>query len=437
MSSTVFRRITSLFAIPLGLVLFSGSAGALPLAGFVHSSSATVQSGAMITPRIAPLSSGWVEGTDSLGDALYTPGQVVLRQNPVASTLQANLQGNLGYNLFITNSTGQQFQPGVVYQSSASMTLSVSGPITCDPTSDPTVTSAFLFDQVQYAAGRISSFALRFVCSGTVLGVDMRGALASGVVRSTPHQGYYAYESTGFISPYGNDAFLSYLGDLSATPLNQPIVGMAQTSDGGGYWMVASDGGIFAFGDAAFQGSMGGTPLNRPIVGMAATPDGGGYWMVASDGGIFAFGDAAFQGSMGGTPLNRPIVGMAANPSGGYWLVASDGGIFAFGGALFFGSAGNLVLNKPVVGMTATTDGHGYWFVASDGGIFSYGDASFHGSTGAISLNQPIVGMATVPSGAGYWLIATDGGIFAFNAPYLGSIPGDGVAVDDVVGLSV
>ena len=26
---------------------------------------------------------------------------------------------------------------------------------------------------------------------------------------------------------------------------------------------------------------------------MAATPDGKGYWLVASDGGIFTFGDAA------------------------------------------------------------------------------------------------------------------------------------------------
>ena len=33
---------------------------------------------------------------------------------------------------------------------------------------------------------------------------------------------------------------------------------------------------------------------------MAATPDGRGYWLVASDGGIFAFGDAPFHGSMGG-----------------------------------------------------------------------------------------------------------------------------------------
>jgi hypothetical protein len=55
---------------------------------------------------------------------------------------------------------------------------------------------------------------------------------------------------------------------------------------------------------------MGGAHLNRPIVGMASTADGGGYWLVASDGGIFSFGDAAFDGSMGGAPLNRPIVGM-------------------------------------------------------------------------------------------------------------------------------
>ena len=27
--------------------------------------------------------------------------------------------------------------------------------------------------------------------------------------------------------------------------------------------------------------------LNQPVVGMAATPDGKGYWLVASDGGVF------------------------------------------------------------------------------------------------------------------------------------------------------
>ena len=96
---------------------------------------------------------------------------------------------------------------------------------------------------------------------------------------------------------------------------------------------------------------------NRPIVGMAATPSGAGYWLVASDGGVFAFGDAGFSGSTGGLSLNRPIVGMAATPTGrGYWLVATDGGLFAFGDADFFGSTGAISLNRPIVGMAVTRD---------------------------------------------------------------------------------
>ena len=42
------------------------------------------------------------------------------------------------------------------------------------------------------------------------------------------------------------------------------------------------------------------TVLNKPVVGMAATPTGKGYWFVAADGGIFTFGDAQFFGSIGG-----------------------------------------------------------------------------------------------------------------------------------------
>ena len=73
---------------------------------------------------------------------------------------------------------------------------------------------------------------------------------------------------------------------------------MAATPDGGGYWLVASDGGIFAFGNAQFFGSTGNLNLVLPVVGMTTAPRGSGYWMVAADGGIFAFGSAGFFGSM-------------------------------------------------------------------------------------------------------------------------------------------
>ena len=86
---------------------------------------------------------------------------------------------------------------------------------------------------------------------------------------------------------------------------------MAPTPDGGGYWLVASDGGIFAFGDAHFFGSTGAVHLVQPVVGMAPVPHGAGYWLVASDGGVFAFGQAPFLGSTGAIHLTRPVVGMA------------------------------------------------------------------------------------------------------------------------------
>ena len=247
------------------------------------------------------------------------------------------------------------------------------------------------------------------------------GGLAAPVVglASTPDgSGYWLADAAGGVEAYGSA--VNY-GSLAGTRLNGAIAHIVSTSDGLGYWLVASDGGIFSFGDATFQGSMGNSRLNAPVVDMAPTSDGHGYWLVASDGGVFSFGDATFQGSMGGRHLNRPIVGLSADDAtGGYWLVATDGGIFSFD-APFFGSTGSIRLSQPVNGMTALANGRGYWFVASDGGVFNEGAASFHGSMGGTTLNAPVVGMAADRATGGYWLVASDGGIFSFGAPYYGS----------------
>ncbi len=250
--------------------------------------------------------------------------------------------------------------------------------------------------------------------------VGKASALAPPSPSPPAGDGYRFVASDGGIFSFGNAGLHGSLGALS---LNQPIIGMAGTSSRQGYWLVAADGGIFSFGDAKFHGSTGALKTNAPIVGMAATPDGGGYWMVASDGGIFAFGNAQFYGSAGGLTLNRPIVAMTATPDGkGYWLVASDGGIFAFGTAAFKGSTGHIKLNQNIVSMVSTPDGSGYWMVASDGGIFAFGSAAFHGSAGGLKLNRPVVSIAVTSSGNGYWMVASDGGIFSFgDATFLGS----------------
>jgi len=75
---------------------------------------------------------------------------------------------------------------------------------------------------------------------------------------------------------------------------------------------VASDGRIFALRRCHVpSGSDGLASRSRPpIVGIAATPTGNGYWEVGSDGAVYPFGDAQSYGSMAGKHLNAPIVGI-------------------------------------------------------------------------------------------------------------------------------
>ena len=212
-------------------------------------------------------------------------------------------------------------------------------------------------------------------------------------------------------------------GSAARMVLNRAIVDIGPTPSGNGYWLVATDGGIFAFGDARFLGSTGGHPSNQPIVGIAATPTGNGYWLAASDGGIFAFGDARFYGSTGATRLNRPDRRHRRHTDGnGYWLVASDGGIFAFGDARFFGSTGAMHLNRADRRhrrrrRPATATGSSRPTAASSRSATPASPAR----PAACASTSPITGIATA-HGGGYWLVGEDGGVFAFGgAPFLGS----------------
>ena len=97
---------------------------------------------------------------------------------------------------------------------------------------------------------------------------------------------------------------------------------MATDPATGGYWLVASDGGIFSFG-APFFGSTGAIHLNKPIVGMEASANGQGYRFEAVRRRRLLLRASPLPGSMGGQPLAAPVVGMAAdNATNGYWLAA-------------------------------------------------------------------------------------------------------------------
>jgi hypothetical protein len=97
---------------------------------------------------------------------------------------------------------------------------------------------------------------------------------------------------------------------------------------------------------------------------LAATPTGRGYWEVASDGGVFTFGDAVFHGSMGSRPLAASMVGIARTPDGrGYWLAGEDGAVFNFGDAQYLGGNQNAVPTPSIAAIRPTPDGRGYWLL--------------------------------------------------------------------------
>jgi hypothetical protein len=156
---------------------------------------------------------------------------------------------------------------------------------------------------------------LRLLCACALGAAFFAGVMPTPARAATPKAASRKVTANS-VAAFGT----TWLGDPSDGVLAAPIVGLATTPDGAGYWLVSSDGGVFTYGDERFFGSAGNMQLNSPIVGMAATPDAGGYWLVASDGGVFTYGDAAFQGSELGD-ANTPAVGIAAVAHGGY-LVA-------------------------------------------------------------------------------------------------------------------
>jgi hypothetical protein len=335
---------------------------------------------------------GWDAGTNTgsaCGAGVPTPGSAA----DVYSFLKVTVSGS-NVTVAPTDAAGQTFDVQTY-----SLPSSGSGTSPAPPTT--TVTSA----PPAGPSGPSSTPCMSHLPVGAVVAA---AALPSGA-------GYYEVDSAGDVAAFGGAVCH---GAMTGIPLNRPIVGMAVDPSTGGYWLVATDGGIFSF-DAPFKGSTGAIRLNQPIVGMAADPATGGYWMVASDGGIFSFG-APFYGSTGDLVLNKPVVGMGVDPAtGGYWLVASDGGVFSFH-APFFGSTGNIRLNKPIVGIDPTASGTGYRLVASDGGVFS-GNVPFYGSAGNLPLVRPIVAGVNDNATGGYWLVASDGGVFSYHAPFFGS----------------
>ncbi len=262
------------------------------------------------------------------------------------------------------------------------------------------------------------------------------GSAQSFPVAPAP-RGYWLVGSDGGIFSFGS---ASFHGSMGGIPLQRPVVGITPTADRKGYWLVASDGGIFSFGDSAFYGSIPGVglhpagsglpnSLDAPIVGMVPSSTGHGYFMVASDGGVFAFGDAHFEGSCPGIGgcYGTAVAVMPDSSGRGYWLVTNKGAVYGFGDAPGYGSPPPE--SVPVVSAVATPDGRGYWIVYSNGAVFAAGDAVDMGApVGYVNTYNPATAIFPTADGRGYWVAAARGDVFSYgDAPYMGSMAAAGL----------
>jgi hypothetical protein len=188
-----------------------------------------------------------------------------------------------------------------------------------------------------------------------------------GMASTADGRGYWLASSSGRAYAFGDAP------KLQTSAHGHRVAGIA-ASPRGGFWLFTAAGNVYRSSGAGWFGSAAAGHAQTPIVGMAATADGRGYWMVSRAGRVYAFGDAT---KVRAASPARSVVGIVANPRGGYWLFTTSGNVYRGAGAGWFGSVAARRVRRPsIVGMASTADGRGYWLVSSSGHVYAFGDAA-------------------------------------------------------------
>ncbi len=191
-----------------------------------------------------------------------------------------------------------------------------------------------------------------------------------------------------------------------------------------GFWALTRTGRVRGSGGLPSLGSLPRLPRADRPVALAADPIGAGYWVLTSEGQVFAFGHAHHyrpEIRQGRLLKSVKAVGIAAAPGGvGYWMLWSDGSVDAYGDAPIFGSPD--FPGHRFTAIASSADGPGYWVLSASGRVFPFGAAWGEAPTGGILIHGEVVGIAGTPDGAGYWLIGRDGAVRAFGSARLSQV---------------
>ncbi len=184
-----------------------------------------------------------------------------------------------------------------------------------------------------------------------------------------------------------------YRGEPKANMLAQSAVAMApHRTNNCGYWVATDRGKVYDFGCVPHRGDVFHLNLQSLVTDISANRHSSGYYMVGSDGGVFAH-NSPFYGSAQQWIAPGPTAAVAIETrdnANGYWVTASDGGMFAFN-VPFHGSLPGVGVHvNNIVDMVSTKTGDGYWMLGSDGGVFAFGNAPYRGN-GLGNSSKPFV----------------------------------------------
>jgi peptidoglycan-N-acetylglucosamine deacetylase len=243
--------------------------------------------------------------------------------------------------------------------------------------------------------------------------------------------GYRILASDGGVRAFGSASFGTAAGKLGTGVTATAIAASRKT---GGYLVLKSNGGVLGF-SARWHGSLAGRlPAGvRPRAIAAGRADG--YLILTSDGGVHAFARPVYGSDAGQLRSGVTATGLAIDTStGGYWILRSDGKVDAFNAPALGGLPGLPSGVRPA-GIAAGPAG-GYYVLTSDGGVHGFGTASRGSLLGRLAAGRTAVGIAVDNATGGYWILTSNGGVSSFKAPWWGSMAGKLTGRQSVTGIT-
>ncbi len=248
--------------------------------------------GTAITPLVATASDTTTGATITWSASGLPTGLSIA---PATGTVTGTPQAARPFTVILTATDSSGFSG----QANFTWTITASG-LSISPGSLPTGEVGAAYGMTMAAPGLTAPGSWSVSAGSLPAGLSL--GRATGAIGGKPAAAGQSTFTVTVTDGAGQTASQSYtLTVVAASPGRPGLSGtpgiMASTPSGHGYWLVASDGGIFTYGDAHFYGSTARRHLAKPVVGMTATPDGKGYRLMEKDGGVFTYGDATFYGS--------------------------------------------------------------------------------------------------------------------------------------------